>query len=122
MKMIQQFRLKNTNIMYGKTKIFICKDNNNLGEKSAQTVTTEIKRLLRFKEEIRCVFAVGQSRGYQTRKELYEKVLPKKVNLVNFNAEDPENLPASILREKPGTLFVDEYSCPNAWLEEVTAK
>jgi len=127
--------------MYGKTKVVICEDNNDLGAKSASKVAAKIKELLAVQKEIRCVLAAGESQssflnalalengidwqrvtcfniddfwdirmpekfscGYQTTKELYQKVAPKKVNLVNFNAPDPEaecKRFEALLREKP---------------------
>lgn len=128
-------------VMYGNTKVVVCKDNSDLGAKSAKAVAMEMKELLKIRDEIRCVFAAGESQssflnalalekginwqkvtcfniddfwdvkmpeefscGYQTSNELYEKVLPERVNLVNFNAPDPDaecRRFEALLREKP---------------------
>lgn len=111
---------------YGKTQVVLCEDENDLGTKAALTVALKIRELLISRDEIRIIFAAGESQGsflnalsresdidwsrvvcfnmddfwdtripeqytcgYQTRKQLYDKVGPRKFHLVRFNAADP---------------------------------
>lgn len=112
---------------YGKTKIVVCENEKDLGFKAAAAVASTMRNLLRDRDEIRVIFAAGESQiaflnaiatqpdidwarvvcfnmddfhepglpetytcGYVCRKELYEKVNPKQINLVRFDAPDPE--------------------------------
>ncbi len=111
---------------YGKTQVVLCEDENDLGTKAALTVALKMRELLISRDEIRIIFAAGESQGsflnalsqqndidwsrvvcfnmddfwdtripeqytcgYQTRKQLYDKVRPRKFHLVRFNAPDP---------------------------------
>ena len=111
---------------YGKTQVVLCKDENDLGAQAASAVGKRIRELLSSRDEIRIIFAAGESQfaflealarernidwsrivcfnmddfwdtrmpeeytcGYQTRKQLYDKVSPRKSYLVRFNAPDP---------------------------------
>jgi glucosamine-6-phosphate deaminase len=112
---------------YGKTRIFVCDDENDLGTKAAATVAGKMKQLLSSRDGIRMVFAAGESQisflsalarepgidwsrvvcfnmddfwdtrmpeeytcGYQTRRQLYDKVAPREYHVVRFNAPDPD--------------------------------
>jgi len=126
--------------MYGKTRVVVCKDAHDLGKKAAEQVAAEMREYLRAKNEIRMVFAAGESQdtffyalarepdldwrrvvcfniddfwdvrmpekftcGAQTTRGLYRLVNPKAVNLVRFNAADPDAECArfeTLLREK----------------------
>jgi glucosamine-6-phosphate deaminase len=128
-------------LFYGKTEVFVCRDNHDLGLQAAQAVAETMRRLLAVQDEIRAVFAAGESQssfltalarerdidwkkvtcfniddfwdprmpeaftcGWQTRRELYDQVQPRAVNLVKFNAADPEaecRRFAQLLQEKP---------------------
>lgn len=114
------------NMHYGKTKLVICQDEVELGRQAASDVASKIRELLDDREEIKVIFAAGESQmtfldalateknidwqrivcfnmddfydtkipeeftcGYQTRRQLYDKVNPKKVHLVRYNAPDP---------------------------------
>jgi glucosamine-6-phosphate deaminase len=114
-------------MQYGKTDMVLCKDEMELGKQAACDVATKIRELLAEREEIRIIFAAGESQmtfldalateknidwqrivclnmddfyhtempeeftcGYQTKRQLYDKVNPKRVHLVKFNAPDPE--------------------------------
>ncbi len=128
-------------LFFGKTEVIVCTDNRELGAKSAHAVAETIRELLARQEEVRAVFAAGESQssflnalslekgiawgrvvcfniddfwdlrmpeeftcGRQTRRELYDKVCPKEINLVKFNAGDPEaecERFEKLLREKP---------------------
>jgi glucosamine-6-phosphate deaminase len=111
---------------YGKTQVVLCENENDLGAQAASAVAKRIRELLSSRDEIRIIFAAGESQsafldalacerdidwsrvvcfnmddfwdtrmseeytcGYQTRKQLYDKVSPKKSHLVRFNAADP---------------------------------
>ena len=111
---------------YGKTQVLLCEDENDLGARAARTVARQMRELLASKEEIRMIFAAGESQGhfldalsrelnidwtrvvcfnmddfwdprmpeeftcgYQTRKQLYDRVVPRAFHLVQFNAADP---------------------------------
>ena len=113
-------------MQYGKTKVVLCKDDVELGRQAACDVANKIRELLADREEIRIIFAAGESQmtfldalaeeknidwqrivclnmddfyqknmpeeftcGYQTKKQLYDKVNPRRVHLVRFNAPDP---------------------------------
>jgi len=110
---------------YGKTKITICEDEFDLGDKASAAVAATIRKLLGQQEEIRMILAAGESQitfldalakqsdiewnrvvcfnmddfwapnipeeltcGYQLRRQLYDRVLPKTFHLVRFNAPD----------------------------------
>lgn len=112
---------------YGKTTVIICRDEFELGRKAAADVAGKIRKLLSERNEIRIVFAAGESQmtfldalaaernidwqkitcfnvddfydpkmpeeftcGHQTKKQLYDKVQPKRVHLIRFNAPDPD--------------------------------
>ena len=112
---------------YGKTTVVVCKDAAELGRRAASDVAAAIRELHRRQEEIRIVFAAGESQitfldalaaernvewgrivcfnmddfydrdmpeeftcGHQTRKQLYDKVGPRRNYVVGFNAPDPE--------------------------------
>lgn len=112
---------------YGKTKVIVSKNEFDLGRQAASIVAKKIRELLIGKEDIRIVFAAGESQmtffdalskekniswnrivcfniddfhdikipekftcGYQTKKQLYDKVNPKKIFLVKFKAPDAE--------------------------------
>ncbi len=112
---------------YGKTRVIVCSDANELGRKAAGAVADAMRIVLSQKAEIRVVFAAGESQGTflaalskapgldwkriicfniddfwdirmpgkftcgaQTTRELYRLVKPQTVNLVRFNAPDPE--------------------------------
>jgi len=114
-------------LKYGKTKVVICKDAMELGSQAASEVADKIRELLANREEIKLIFAAGESQmtfldalakendidwqrviclnmddfyhtempeeftcGYQTKTQLYDKVNPKRVHLVRYNASDPE--------------------------------
>jgi glucosamine-6-phosphate deaminase len=111
---------------YGKTQVVLCEDENDLGRQSAAAVAGRMRELLVSRDEIRIIFAAGESQaafldalarendidwskvvcfnmddfwdtrmpedytcGYQTRKQLYDKVGPRQFHLVQFNAPDP---------------------------------
>jgi len=111
---------------YGKTQVVLCENENDLGAQAASAVAKQMRNLLHSREEIRVIFAAGESQsaflnalarerdinwtrvvcfnmddfwdirmpeeytcGYQTRKQLYEKVKPREAHLVRFNAADP---------------------------------
>ena len=111
---------------YGKTQVVLCENENDLGAQAASAVGKRIGELLSSRDEIRIIFAAGESQfaflealaqergidwsrvvcfnmddfwdtrmpeeytcGYQTRKQLYDKVVPRKSHLVRFNAADP---------------------------------
>ena len=111
---------------YGKTQVVLCENESDLGAQAASVVGKRIRELLSSRDEIRIIFAAGESQyaflealarergidwsrvvcfnmddfwdtrmpeeytcGYQTRKQLYDKVGPRKSHLVRFNAEDP---------------------------------
>ena len=111
---------------YGKTQVVLCENENDLGTQAASAVGKRIRQLLSSRDEIRIIFAAGESQfaflealarergidwnrvvcfnmddfwdtrmpevytcGYQTRKQLYDKVGPRKSHLVRFNAADP---------------------------------
>ncbi len=110
---------------YGKTQVLLCEDENDLGTRAACTVAQQMRQLLTSQDEIRMIFAAGESQGhfldalsrepdidwarvvcfnmddfwdprmpeqytcgYQTRKQLYDKVVPRAFHLVKFNAPD----------------------------------
>jgi glucosamine-6-phosphate deaminase len=112
---------------YGKTNVVVCRDALELGRRAGSDVAARIRELLSQQEDIRIVFAAGESQitfldalaaepdvdwqrivcfnmddfhdtgmpeeftcGHQTRKQLYEKVGPRRFHLVRFNAPDPE--------------------------------
>ncbi len=112
---------------YGKTKVVVCRNALELGRRAASDVAVRIRELLSQQEDIRIVFAAGESQitfldalaaepnvdwhrivcfnmddfhdtgmpeeftcGHQTRIQLYEKVGPRRLHLVRFNAPDPE--------------------------------
>ncbi len=114
-------------MFYGNTRVVLCEDEKELGRQAAADVSGKIRELLVDREEIRIIFAAGESQmtfldalagekdidwqrivcfnmddfydtgmpeeftcGFQTRKQLYEKVRPGRVHLVRFNAPDPE--------------------------------
>lgn len=114
-------------MQYGKTNVVLCKDEMDLGRRAAFDVANKIRDLLADREEIRIVFAAGESQmtfldalakeknidwsrivcfnmddfydtkmpqeftcGYQTLKQLYDRVRPKRVHLVRYNAPDPD--------------------------------
>lgn len=111
---------------YGKTRVVLCEDEDDLGIKAAQAVARQMRELLASLDEIRIIFAAGESQnsflnalarqpdidwsrvvcfnmddfwdtrmteqyscGYQTRKQLYEKVGPREFHVLRFNAPDP---------------------------------
>jgi glucosamine-6-phosphate deaminase len=111
---------------YGNTQVVLCENENDLGMRAAATVGKRIRELLSSRDEIRIIFAAGESQfaflealarerdidwsrivcfnmddfwdtrmpeeytcGYQTRRQLYDKVCPRKSHLVRFNAADP---------------------------------
>jgi len=110
---------------YGKTKITVCEDEFDLGDKASAAVAATMRKLLGQQEEIRMILAAGESQitfldalakqsdiewsrvvcfnmddfwspdipeeltcGYQLRRQLYDRVLPKTFHLVRFNAPD----------------------------------
>ena len=112
---------------YGKTKVILCADYVNLGRQAAFDVARRMRELLAHREEIKVVFAAGESQttfldalateknidwqrvvcfnvddfwdirmpeeftcGHQTRQQLYDKVRPRRVHLVRYNADDPD--------------------------------
>lgn len=111
---------------YGKTQVVLCENEGDLGAQAASAVGRRLRELLRSREEVRVIFAAGESQsaflkalacerdiewgrvicfnmddfwdprmpeqytcGYQTRKQLYDKVKPRKFHLVGFNAPEP---------------------------------
>lgn len=115
-------------LKYGKTQIVVCDDEYDLGKKAALAVAETLRTLLARQEEVRMVFAAGESQttfldalarepsldwkrvvcfnmddfwdtrmperftcGRQTRVQLYEKVHPRRFELVRYNAPDPED-------------------------------
>ena len=46
---------------YGRTKIVVCEDENDLGKKSAAAVADKMRSLLERQEDIRMIFAAGES-------------------------------------------------------------
>jgi len=114
-------------VNYGKTRIIVCEDEADLGRRAATAVAAAMRKRLAQHDEIRMIFAAGQSQmaflddlaqepgldwqrvvclnmddfwdprlqvecscGYQTRTQLYDKVKPKRFELVRYNAPDPE--------------------------------
>jgi glucosamine-6-phosphate deaminase len=124
---MQIFESTRANFMnYGKTQVVLCENENDLGARAASAVGQRIRELLSSRDEIRIIFAAGESQfaflealarepgidwsrvvcfnmddfwdtrmpeeytcGYQTRKQLYDKVGPRKSHLVRFDAPDP---------------------------------
>ena len=115
------------NAHYGKTKIVLCRDNQDLGQRAAAAVAECLRELARTRAVVRAVFAAGESQstflgalaraadipwervdcfnvddfwdprlprqfscGAQTCRELYDHLHPRSVNLVRYNAPDPE--------------------------------
>jgi len=129
-------------VRYGKTVVVVCLDAKDLGRRAAADVAAKIRELLSQQDEIRMVFAAGESQitfldalaaeprvdwkrivcfnmddfydpgmpeeftcASQTRKQLYDKVRPKRVHVVAYNAPDPEEEAKrfeSIVREGGG--------------------
>ena len=127
--------------MYGKTRITVCKDYDDLGRQAAAVVARRLRRLAETQQVVRAVFAAGESQstflqalsveagipwgaidcfniddfwdprlpreftcGYQTCHELYDRVHPRSVNLVGYNADDPRAEAerfAALLRARP---------------------
>ncbi len=127
---------------YGKTRIVLCKDEAELGRRAASDVAAKIGEVLAGQEEIRIVFAAGESQntfldalaaekgiewrrivcfnmddfydtampeeftcGHQTRRQLYDKVGPKRFHVVRYNAPDPHEEAmrlAGVLRAEGG--------------------
>ena len=125
---------------YGKTTVVVCNDAVELGRRAASDVAAKIRELLARQEEIRMVFAAGESQmtfldaladelginwqrivcfnmddfydmgmpeeftcGHQTRRQLYDKVGPRRTHLIRYNAPDPEEEAKrfeSIIREQ----------------------
>ena len=114
-------------MQYGKTEVFISKDEVALGKRAASDVADKIRELLDIRAEIKIIFAAAESQmtfldalaveknidwqrivcfnvddfydtkipekfscGNLTRKLLYDKVNPKRVHLIRYNAPDPE--------------------------------
>ena len=50
-------------LKYGKTEIIVCEDYADLGEQSATAVAARIRSLLETQDELRIVFAAGESQG-----------------------------------------------------------
>lgn len=50
-------------LKYGKTEIVVCEDYADLGEQSATAVASRIRSLLEIQEEVRIIFAAGESQG-----------------------------------------------------------
>ncbi len=48
---------------YGKTRIILCHDEHDLGERAALTVAAKIRELLAERDEIRMIFAAGESQN-----------------------------------------------------------
>jgi len=113
-------------MQYGMTKVVLCKDATELGKQASSDVGNKIRDLLGHQEEIRIIFAAGESQitfldalakeknidwnriicfnmddfhdtkmpeeytcGYQTKRQLYDKVNPGRAYLVRYNAPDP---------------------------------
>jgi len=113
-------------MQYGKTNVILCKNAAELGKQAASDVSNKIRELLDKQEEIRIIFAAGESQitfldalaneksidwnriicfnmddfhdtkmpeeftcGYQTKKQLYDKVKPRQAYLVRYNDPDP---------------------------------
>jgi len=111
---------------YGKTRIVVCEDEFELGEKAASAVTETMLRLFKVKKDVNVVFAAGESQtffygalirrtdidwdrvncfnmdefwdrrmpekftcGFQIRRQLYSKVIPKSAHSIRSNAIDP---------------------------------
>jgi glucosamine-6-phosphate deaminase len=48
---------------YGKTQVLLCEDEDDLGHKAASAVARQMRKLLASKDEIRVIFAAGESQG-----------------------------------------------------------
>lgn len=107
--------------------MILCPDVRALGARAAADVAARMRELLEGREQIRVVFAAGESQmtfldalakeakidwgrivcfnvddfydigmpeaftcGYQTQRQLYDHVTPRRVHLVRYNAPDPE--------------------------------
>ena len=46
---------------YGKTQVVVCKDEKDLGARSAQAVASKMRELLSYKDQISVIFAAGES-------------------------------------------------------------
>jgi glucosamine-6-phosphate deaminase len=113
-------------MQYGKTQVILCEDAEALGRQAAGDVAEKIRECLAHRDEIRIVFAAGESQitfldalaieknidwhrivcfnmddfydtkmpeqftcAHQTQTQLYDKVSPRRVHLVRYNAPDP---------------------------------
>ena len=112
---------------YGKTRINLCEDEFDLGDKASTVVAATMRKLLGQQEEMRMILAAGESQitfldalakqvgidwsrvvcfnmddfwepgipetltcGYQLRRQLYDKVRPRRFHVVQFNAPNAE--------------------------------
>jgi 6-phosphogluconolactonase/glucosamine-6-phosphate isomerase/deaminase len=110
---------------YGKTEVIVCESCQALGQVAARDVSARIRELLKKQPEIRMIVAAADElrRGITltvpahmsathkftlvplaTKRAILERVLSLR--------QSTESLPASILREYPGRLYVDRESCP----------
>ena len=129
---------------YGKTRIVVCEDAWDLGGRAAGAVASTMRTLLEQQDEVRMIFAAGESQGtfldalaqepdlawdrvvafnmddfwdphipeqytcgFQTRTQLYEKVHPGRIELVRFDAPDPEAEAARFERVLRAALPID---------------
>jgi hypothetical protein len=83
---------------YGLSDCLVCDDEFALGRQAAAAVAAVARRLLAERDEIRMIFAAGESQ----------------ITFLDALALDKPTveLPASILRTTPGTIFMDRQSCP----------
>jgi hypothetical protein len=116
-------------LFYGKTEIVLCKDAKDIVEKSAGAVAEQSKKQLRedpnFKE-LGYIPAKGITMtipAHLAAKHCYTMVplkLKKEILTKLSSTNEPtETLPASILLNKKGVLFVDKNSCPDLWLSRI---
>ena len=110
---------------YGKTKVVLCNDEIQLGKQAASDVSLKIRDLLKVKEEVRVVFAAGESQM------TFLDALAKEKNIdwnriVCFNMDDfydtrmPEKFTCGYQTRtqlydlvKPGRVYLVRYNAPD---------
>lgn len=72
---------------YGKTRITVCGDNEDLGRQAATAVATQLRQLLAARDTLRVIFAAGESQGSFHRALAREQGIPWQ-RIVCFNVDD----------------------------------
>ncbi len=85
--------LRGIDTNYGKTTVVLCTDEHDLGRRAAADVAARTRSLLKHRDGISIIFAAGESQ-------------------MTFLDAPTTDLPASILLQVGGTLYVDRHSCP----------